>query len=183
MLGLRLAPWFSSRGMAQAALKGSSVNVTTKADNLRVVQWKLYGRFRKHNTHCLLVAVVEDVDFLKKHEALSYNEKVIYYLQLPHHVKLHLSGGLLGFRKGKRREYECGYQVTLKLFKTIEERNLLGPSDKVELIFDGFGQGRAAFKDTLLGREGTFMRPFISRITEATRLKFGGQRARHRRRL
>lgn len=145
--------------------------------------WKLYANFPKHNTHLSLVAVVEDLDFVEKNPNLSHNDKVLYYLQLPHHPKLHISAGQLGFRKSNRQEYEAAYQVATKMFKTIEEKNLIGPNDKVELIMKDFGKGRPPFLAALQGKEGTNIRSNIVRISDNTKLRFGGARPKKQRRL
>jgi small subunit ribosomal protein S11 len=55
--------------------------------------------------------------------------------------------------------------------------------DRLELILRGFGDGREAIKKILLGSEGMLVRPRIVRVTDATRLKFGGQRSKKPRRL
>lgn len=179
--------WLSTSTPALAVDKAMKSQVLsakkTVKKNERVVMWKLYATFHRHNTMCSLVAVVEDLDFLLKNQHLTYNEKVLYYLQLPHHVKAHVSAGMLGFRKGQRAEYEAAYQVTTGLFKMIEERKLLGPNDKVELLLRDFGKGRDAFTAALQGKEGQNIRPNIVRLTETTKLKFGGTRSKKLRRL
>lgn len=149
----------------------------------RVVLWKIYGLFHRHNTLLSLVGVVEDLDFVEKNKHLSYNEQVLYYLQLPHHTKIHVSAGQLGFRKGQRAEYEAGYQVSARFFKLIEEKNLIGPNDKVELIMRDFGKGREAFLSALQGKEGSKIKSNIARVSDSTKLKFGGVRSKKLRRL
>lgn len=151
--------------------------------NEKVVCWRLYGNFHRHNTLLSLVAVVEDLDFMEKNPDLSYNDKVLYYLQLPHQLKLHVSAGQLGFRKAQRAEYEAGYQVSSRMFKLIEERKLLGPNDKMELIMKDFGKGREAFLAALQGKEGSKIKPKIVRLSDDTKLKFGGVRSKKLRRL
>lgn len=169
-----------ARKSVESALKAKAV---TNKTNEKVAMWKIYATFHRHNTLCSLVAVVEDLDFMKKNEHLTYNEKVLYYMQLPHQVKLHVSAGMLGFRKANRAEYEAGYQVSSRLFKMIEEKKLFGPNDKVELILRDFGKGREAFTSALQGKEGASIRPHIVRVTDNTRLKFGGSRSKKLRRL
>ncbi|KAI5963081.1 uncharacterized protein KGF55_002873 [Candida pseudojiufengensis] len=151
--------------------------------NEKIVYWKLYATFNRHNTRCTLVAVVEDLNFLKSNENLSYNEKVLYYLQLPHKVKYSITAGQLGFRKSQRQEYEAGFQVSSKMFKTIQERNYIGPNDKIELILKNFGKGREAFQAALLGKEGSFLKNNIVRISDSTVIRFGGNRPKKLRRL
>lgn len=145
--------------------------------------WKLYGTFNRHNTLLTLVAVEEDPNFLEKNPSLSYTEQVLYYLQLPHHPKIHLSAGQLGFRKSQRSEYEAGYQVSARLFKMIEDQKLFSPNDKIELVLKNFGKGREAFLNALQGREGSMVKDHVVRISDATKLKFGGTRSKKLRRL
>ncbi|KAI3404242.2 hypothetical protein KGF56_003003 [Candida oxycetoniae] len=156
---------------------------STNKPNEKIVFWKLYATFNRHNTRCTLVAVVEDLNFMENNKDLSYNEKVLYYLQLPHKVKYSVSAGMLGFRKSQRQEYEAGFQVAAKMFKTIEEKNYIGPNDKIELVLKNFGKGREAFQAALLGKEGSNVKNNIVRMTDATILKFGGNRAKKLRRL
>ncbi|KAI5956860.1 hypothetical protein KGF54_000478 [Candida jiufengensis] len=151
--------------------------------NEKIVYWKLYATFNRHNTRCTLVAVVEDLNFLESNANLSYNEKVLYYLQLPHKVKYSITAGQLGFRKSQRQEYEAGFQVSSKMFKIIQERNYIGPNDKIELILKNFGKGREAFQAALLGKEGSFLKNNIVRISDSTVIRFGGNRPKKLRRL
>ncbi|RLV96505.1 37S ribosomal protein S18 mitochondrial [Spathaspora sp. JA1] len=149
----------------------------------KVVGWKIYAQFSSNNTKANVVAVVEDTRFLEKNPNLSHNEQVIYYLQLPHRVVYSLTTGHLGFRGVQRSEYEAGFQVGSKLFKTIQDRNLFGPTDKVELVLKGMGKGREAFTAALLGKEGQALQKNIVRVSDATVLKFGGSRSKKPRRV
>ena len=155
----------------------SSKQKSKKVKNEKVVLWKMYGTFNRHNTHISLVAVVEDLNFLQNNPDLSYNEQVLYYLRLPHQQKVHVSAGQLGFRKAQRQEYEAGYQVTTRAFKLIQDKKLLSPTDKIELVLKNFGKGREAFLAALLGKEGNDIRPHIVRVSDNTILKFGGTRS------
>lgn len=156
---------------------------TIQRSTENVVYWKIYGNFHRHNTLLTLVAVVEDPNFIEKNPHLSYNEQVLYYLQLPHHAKLHVTAGQLGFRKAQRAEYEAGYQVSAKFFKSIEERNLISPNQKIELILKDFGKGREAFLSALQGKEGSNIKSQIVRVSDSTKLRFGGARPKKLRRL
>lgn len=167
----------------QASSRVNAERLMKSRRNEKVVCWKLYGNFHRHNTLLSLVAVVEDLDFMEKNPDLSYNDKVLYYLQLPHHLKVHVSAGQLGFRKAQRAEYEAGYQVSSRMFKLIEERKLLGPNDKMELVMKDFGKGREAFLAALQGKEGSKIKPKIVRLCDDTKLKFGGVRSKKLRRL
>lgn len=172
-----------TRDNAPAIKKSSLVGTRTLTGNLKVVLWKIYAHFHSHNTICTFVAVTEDPDFLKNNPNLTYNQQVLYYMRLPHYPKIHLSAGMLGFRKSHRAEYEAGYQVSTNLFKMIEEKRFLAPNDKIEVIMSDFGKGREAFLSALNGKEGSFVRPHVVRLTDATKLKFGGVRSKKLRRL
>jgi small subunit ribosomal protein S11 len=94
-----------------------------------------------------------------------------------------LGCGNLGFRKSHRSGYDPAFQLSSHVFAQIQEKGLLHEISKIGLVFRGFGQGREAFIKVLLGNEGRNIRPLISRVTDATRIKFGGTRSRHVRRL
>ncbi|EGW30415.1 uncharacterized protein SPAPADRAFT_63263 [Spathaspora passalidarum NRRL Y-27907] len=166
----------------RANKKGVKPSNWLKADE-KVVGWKIYATFTSNNTRANVVAVVEDTKFLEKNQHLSHNEQVIYYLQLPHRIVYSLSTGQLGFRGVQRSEYEAGFQLSSKLFKTIQEKNLFGPTDKVEIVVNGMGKGREAFSAALLGKEGQALQKNIVRISDATVLKFGGSRSKKQRRI
>ncbi|TGZ83236.1 translational machinery component [Ascodesmis nigricans] len=91
------------------------------------------------------------------------------------------SAGNLGFRKAQRGTYDAAYQLTAKMLKTIEDRGIRPKA--VEVILRGFGKGREAAVKVLLGSEGRYLKPIIRRVTDSTRLKFGGTRNPSRRRL
>ncbi|KAK9656150.1 hypothetical protein HCH54_000835 [Aspergillus fumigatus] len=96
---------------------------------------------------------------------------------------LSMSCGHLGFRKGGRSGYDPAYQLTSHVFGQIQERGFLMDIKRLEIVFQGFGQGREAFTKVLLGSEGKNIRGLVSRVTDSTRIKFGGTRSRKVRRL
>ncbi|GAQ10937.1 putative 37S ribosomal protein S18, mitochondrial [Aspergillus lentulus] len=96
---------------------------------------------------------------------------------------LSMSCGHLGFRKGGRSGYDPAYQLTSHVFGQIQERGYLMNIQRLEIVFQGFGQGREAFTKVLLGSEGRNIRGLVSRVTDSTRIKFGGTRSRKVRRL
>lgn len=119
---------------------------------------------------------------------------------------LSLSAGKLGLRNSQRATYDACYQLTTYFFRKMMEKQwrlggkkatsnplltfeaiktprLGNKSLGIEVVFRGFGPGREAFQKCLLGTEGKFLRGLISRVTDSTRLKFGGCRSRNVRRL
>ena len=59
----------------------------------------------------------------------------------------------------------------------------MGKIAAIEVVLRGFGPGREAVTKVLLGSEGRWVRGKIGKVTDATRLKFGGTRSPKPRRL
>ncbi|GAV52831.1 hypothetical protein ZYGR_0AI01130 [Zygosaccharomyces rouxii] len=159
----------------------SGKNKNALRPNERPVKYILNCLFTKNNAHFTYSAIMEDVNFLKNNQDLSYNEKFLYYLNLPRKVKFSLSTGCLGFRKAARGEYEAAFQTSAKVFQMIQDKKLMDKD--IEVVMKDFGKGRAAFIAALNGKEGTQLRKNVVRISDKTALKFGGVRAPRVRRL
>jgi small subunit ribosomal protein S11 len=91
--------------------------------------------------------------------------------------------GQIGFRKAGRSGFDPAYQLSAHVMTQIQEKGHLMEIERLEIVFRGFGKGREAFTKVLLGNEGRFLRGLVVRVTDSTRLKFGGTRSRHERRL
>ncbi|THD00009.1 hypothetical protein EYZ11_000461 [Aspergillus tanneri] len=96
---------------------------------------------------------------------------------------LSMGCGHLGFRKAGRGGYDPAYQLTAHVFGQMQERGYLPEIKRLEVVLRGFGAGREAFTKVLLGNEGRNVRGLVSRVTDSTRIKFGGTRSRKVRRL
>ncbi|KIX04591.1 uncharacterized protein Z518_05461 [Rhinocladiella mackenziei CBS 650.93] len=119
---------------------------------------------------------------------------------------LSLSVGNLGLRKAQRKTYDACFQLASYMFRKMAEKQWrvggrkmthnemktltdirkpgpVGGGNGIEIIFRGFGPGREAFQKALLGPEGRMIKPLISKVTDGTRLKFGGTRSPKVRRL
>lgn len=94
-----------------------------------------------------------------------------------------VSCGNIGFRKAGRGSYDAAYQLAAYVMSRIQDKGLLTQIQKIELIYRGFGPGREAVTKAILGSEGKNIRGKIVRLTDATRLKFGGVRSPSPRRL
>jgi small subunit ribosomal protein S11 len=94
-----------------------------------------------------------------------------------------VSTGNIGFRKAARSTYNAAYQLAAYVLGRIQEQGLLGQIKELEVVLRGFGVGRDACTKALLGSEGRFLRTRVVRVTDATRLKFGGTRSKKPRRL
>jgi len=157
----------------------SSVSSTKKIEVIH--KYILHCNFTRNNTHLTLTGVTEDINYLNRNPNLSYNQQVLYYAKLPEKVKIALSGGNVGFRKSARGEYEAGFQASAKMFSLMEQKGFLDKD--LEIIIKNFGKGREAFLDALKGKEGGRIRGKVVRVSDDTRLKFGGTRSPRRRRL
>ena len=94
-----------------------------------------------------------------------------------------VSCGNIGFRKAGRGTYDAGYQLAAFVMSRIQDKGLLPQIQKLELIYRGFGAGREAVTKAILGAEGKRIRPLIVKLSDSTRLKFGGVRSKKPRRL
>lgn len=163
--------------------KETKASAGKKIKDIETVKHVLHCNFKKNNTFLTLTKVEMDNNFTVNNPQLSYNEKVLYYLTLPQKIVLSQSTGYLGFRKAQRGEYEASFQLSSHIFKTINDKQLLHDSGKLEIIVRGFGKGRKAFFDSLKGKEGNGIREYISRLSDLTPIAFGGNRAPARRRI
>ncbi|KAL2184563.1 translational machinery component [Thermothelomyces heterothallicus CBS 203.75] len=94
-----------------------------------------------------------------------------------------LSCGNLGFRKSGRKHYDSAYQLGAYVIDKMHQKGLVKSIHKLEVVLRGFGPGREAVVKVLMGNEGRLLRPKIVRVSDATRLKFGGTRSKKPRRL
>lgn len=166
------------RGPGQSTTP-KTVSSTKKIELIH--KYVLYGSFTRNNTHLTLTAITEDINYLNRNPNLTYNDQVLYYVHLPQKVKISLSGGNVGFRKSARGEYEAGFQAAAKMFQLMEQKGYLDKD--LGIIVKNFGKGREAFIDALKGKEGNRIRGKVVRLSDNTKLKFGGVRAPRRRRL
>jgi ribosomal protein S11 len=63
----------------------------------------------------------------------------------------------------------------------VGQRSLNQPG--LEVVMRGYGPGREAFQKALLGQDGKDIRAYVWKVTDGTKLKFGGVRSRAVRRL
>ncbi|TID29572.1 hypothetical protein CANINC_001846 [Pichia inconspicua] len=156
---------------------------TKQVKDIQTVKNVLHCNFKKNNTFLTLTRVQMDRNWHLNNSNASFNDKVLYYLTLPQRISLSQSTGYLGFRKAQRGEYEASFQLSSHFFKTINDKNLIKDSGKLEIVIRGFGKGRRAFFDALKGKEGNGIREFVTRMSDLTPIAFGGNRAPSRRRI
>ncbi|KFY12175.1 hypothetical protein V492_04044 [Pseudogymnoascus sp. VKM F-4246] len=94
-----------------------------------------------------------------------------------------MSAGNIGFKNSQRKHYDTAFQLASYVFGRMKDTGLLLQIKKLEVVLRGFGQGREAVTKAILGVEGMPFRGKIVRVTDATRLKFGGTRSPRAKRL
>jgi len=94
-----------------------------------------------------------------------------------------MSCGQLGLKNAQRKTYDAAYQLAAFVVDKLHQTGAVKKIHKLEVILRGFGQGREAATKVLLGSEGKMLKPLICRVTDATRIKFGGTRSQKKRRL
>ncbi|KAL1607678.1 hypothetical protein SLS60_002613 [Paraconiothyrium brasiliense] len=94
-----------------------------------------------------------------------------------------VSCGNIGFKKAGRGSYDAAYQLAAFVMLRIKDMGWLPRIKKIELAYRGFGKGREAVTKAILGSEGKDIRPLINKLSDSTRLKFGGTRSKKPRRL
>lgn len=92
-----------------------------------------------------------------------------------------VSCGTVGFRKGARSSYDAAYRTAMTMFSRIEENRVSWRLATLELVWNGFGQGREAVFRALQTDDGTYVRNLVRRMRDATSIKIGGVRPRKRR--
>lgn len=117
------------------------------------------------------------------------------------------SCGNLGLRKAHRSSYDAAFQLAAYTFRKMAEKQWRIGGKKmsrnptrtladirkpgysgaagagIEVVLRGYGPGREAFQKALLGTEGRMIKPLIGKVSDGTRLKFGGTRSPQVRRL
>ena len=99
------------------------------------------------------------------------------------HPIISISCGNIGFRKAARGTFDAAHQLGMYMINRIALDGWLTKIQRLELILRGFGPGREAISKLLMGKDGAMLRPLFFKVTDATRLKFGGTRSPKPRRL
>ncbi|KAI8945002.1 hypothetical protein F4801DRAFT_152305 [Xylaria longipes] len=94
-----------------------------------------------------------------------------------------MSAGNIGFKKSKRGTYDAAYQLCAYVLDKLNQGGWHRKITSLEVVLRGYGTGREAATKVLLGNEGRLLRPFIKKVSDGTRLKFGGTRSPRPRRL
>ncbi|SCV69110.1 BQ2448_2130 [Microbotryum intermedium] len=106
-----------------------------------------------------------------------------------------VSAGSAGYKGASRGTYDAAVEVSIKMFNKIRQlvdpvnapdagmrkKNAWPQPTDIEVVWNGFGQGREAVFRTLMAGDGDGVRELVHRVTDATPLKVGGTRPKKRR--
>jgi small subunit ribosomal protein S11 len=98
-------------------------------------------------------------------------------------VLMSVACGNLAFRHSARKHYDSAFQLASYVMGVLKSRGHIKDIQQLEVFLRGFGAGREAVTKALLGLEGASLRGKIVKVSDATRLKFGGTRSKKPRRL
>ncbi|KAH6609889.1 37S ribosomal s11 [Trichoderma cornu-damae] len=94
-----------------------------------------------------------------------------------------MSCGNIGFRKSRRGTFDSAYSLTKYVLERLIHTGWPIKIQRLELVLQGFGQGREAAIKVLMSPEGKVLRDKIVRVADSTRIKFAGTRSEKPRRL
>jgi small subunit ribosomal protein S11 len=139
-----------------------------------VTSWQLHINAHRHNVH---ITVVRPPNWQNPVTGVKYG------VNGERTVALSLSAGNLGFRHSGRKHYDSAFQLASYVFTRMQESGMSSWIQELEVSLRGFGAGREAVSKALMGTEGRYLRGKVVKVSDATRLKFGGTRSKKPRRL
>lgn len=167
--------------MASSAIRRS---YATLPSSKLLPEHVLHARFAKNNTILTLSRRVyqpsSELDLTNIPADVEpkdiYNQRQMIDMIRPRQEALiTVSTGQLGFRGTSKSTYDAAFQTSARMFGLMVDKGLT--TKNLEIVTRNFGESREAFFKALFGKEGTRIRPLIKRLTDGTRLKFGGDRA------
>jgi len=152
----------------------SSIGGSSDGGLIQAVElpWQLHIYATRHNVHITVVRPPGYINPQKKGAVSTC-----------HTPALSFSAGNIGFRHSARKQYDSAFQLASYVFSRMQESGINRQIRDMEVFLRGFGQGREAVTKALLGTEGRFVRGKVTKVSDATRLKFGGTRSKKPRRL
>jgi small subunit ribosomal protein S11 len=133
---------------------------------------RLHVYATRHNTH-ITVTGPPGSKGMKPDPKKPFNGGVI----------ISMACGNIGFKKSGRKHYDSAFQLASYVMTRMQEAGVSADIQKLEVYLRGFGAGREAVTKALLGTEGRYLRGKVVKVSDATRLKFGGTRSKKPRRL
>lgn len=181
-VGARLGARSTASAAARSVWTGRAPRPSVRENELPSTQppLVLHCGFGRNNTILTLSRRVYKYERPPQKPELE-QEYMIDQVRPNQEVLLTVTTGQLGFKGTHKGTYDAAFQTAAKMFKEMEDKGYIG--EPIELVTRNFGQNRHAFFATLMGREGVKVSKFIRQITDATRIKFGGDRSPNKRRV
>ncbi|WFD23589.1 hypothetical protein MEQU1_002283 [Malassezia equina] len=117
----------------------------------------------------------------RMHVQASRNNTIITFTMPTGEPLARASGGSVGFRKAARSGYEAGYRAAVRVFQQIGANKKRWNVNGIEVLWNGFGQGREAVFRAFQASEGEMVRNLVKVMTDKTPIKIGGVRPKKRR--
>jgi small subunit ribosomal protein S11 len=149
----------------------SDGNLLPDEKDLKEISHQLHIYATRHNVHITLA------------RPPGWSNKVKGTVSKDRTVAMSVSAGNLGFRHSARKHYDSAFQLASYVLGIMKDRGITAEIEQLEVFLRGFGAGREAVTKALLGQEGRYLRGKIIKVSDATRLKFGGTRSKKPRRL
>ncbi|GMM49662.1 mitochondrial 37S ribosomal protein YmS18 [Starmerella bacillaris] len=155
----------------------------TLAMKQKVPPFVLHCHFTKNNTkYTLSKRVSKPLELPNVQpvagEPVVFQQHLIEQVRPKQEVLFQTSAGQSGFTGKRKRSPEAAFAATTKLLQKMSEPGFL--NEPLEIVMHDFGPTRQVFQSVLFGREGTQVRPFVKRVTDLTKIKFGGDRSRNK---
>lgn len=170
--------WASTRAAAAATVTPP----LTPQMKQKVPPFVLHCHFTKNNTKYTLSKRVPRPIPIPQVPAgsgpLILQQHLIEQVRPRQEVVYQMTAGQQGFKGKKKRSPEAAFAATTALFKHMSEPGFL--NEPLEIVMHDFGPTRQVFQTVLFGKDGTRIRPYIKRLTDLTKIKFGGDRSRKR---
>ncbi|KAK4204053.1 hypothetical protein QBC40DRAFT_273874 [Triangularia verruculosa] len=147
-----------SKSNSSSGNLGEDMGIDPLAEDLEQEPYHFHIYSHKHNTHVTVTKPNRD-------------------------ALISLSCGNLGFKHSGRKHYDSAYQLGAYVIDKMHQKGLTKKIHKLEVILRGFGAGREAVVKVLMGNEGKALRDKIVKVSDSTRIKFGGTRSKKPRRL
>ncbi|CAL3963661.1 unnamed protein product [Diplocarpon coronariae] len=171
----RVARTRRTPGMTSSFSSDGSGNLLGREGEHFQTAWQLHIYATRHNVH---ITVVRPPNWYHPQTGKRYPEKGNNRT-----VALSMAAGNLGFRKANRKHYDSAFQLASFVMARMQESGMNAWIQQLEVFLRGFGAGREACTKALLGTEGRYLRGKVTKVSDATRLKFGGTRSKKPRRL
>ena len=138
------------------------------------------------NRNATTTTMLPDAVFYRLYVLARSKACIMTLVDEKYNVRGWTSAGRCGFKNSAEGSYEAGYQCAVQILSMLRseiERRRGSVEVCVEVMLNGFGQGRGALVKALSMAEGDGIRDAVVKVTDMTPIRVGGVRLQKRRRL